>query len=58
MARVLLRRLIGPLETSDPADHAAFDELVASLTPALLDGWYMMWRPQPVPEPVLNPLNF
>ena len=34
VARVLLRRLIGPLTLTDPA----FDEWVATLTPALLDG--------------------
>lgn len=38
VARLLLRRLIGPLTLADPADHAAFDEWEASLTPALLEG--------------------
>ena len=37
MARVLLRRLIGPLTYADPADTRVFDEWVASLTPALLE---------------------
>lgn len=38
VARLLLRRLIGPLTLTDPSDHAAFDEWAASLTPALLEG--------------------
>jgi hypothetical protein len=39
VARVLLRRLIGPLTMADdPTDHRAFDEWVATLTPALLEG--------------------
>ena len=38
MARVLLRRLIGPLTLTDPADHAAFDEWAATLAPGLLEG--------------------
>ena len=39
VARVLLRRLIGPLTYADPEDTSAFDESVASLTPALLEGF-------------------
>ena len=38
VARLLLRRLIGPMTLTDPSDHAAFDEWAASLTPALLEG--------------------
>ena len=39
VARVLLRRLIGPLTMADdPADTSAFDEWVTTLTPALLEG--------------------
>jgi hypothetical protein len=39
VARVLLRRLIGPLTYADPADTRVCDEWVASLTPALLEGF-------------------
>jgi hypothetical protein len=35
---VLLRRLVGPLTLTDPSDHAAFDDWVASLRPGLLEG--------------------
>lgn len=34
VARLLLRRLIGPLTMVDPSDQTAFDEWAASLTPA------------------------
>ena len=38
VARLVLRRLVGPLTLTDPADHTAFIEWAASLTPALLEG--------------------
>ena len=38
VARLLLRRLVEPLTMWDPSDTSVFDEWVASLTPALLDG--------------------
>ncbi len=38
VARLLLRRLIGPLTLTDPSDHAAFDEWATFVTPALLEG--------------------
>lgn len=38
VARLLLRRLVGPLTLSNPADFSAFVEWEASVTPALLEG--------------------
>jgi hypothetical protein len=38
VARLVLRRLVGPITLTDPADYSAFLEWEASVTPALLDG--------------------
>ena len=38
VARVLLRRIVGPLTMWDPDDHAAFVEWETSVTPAILEG--------------------
>ena len=38
LARLLLRRLVGPITLTDPSDTKAFVEWAASLTPALLEG--------------------
>jgi site-specific DNA recombinase len=38
VARVLVRRLVGPLTLVDPADTAAFIEWETSITPAILEG--------------------
>jgi len=38
VARLLLRRMVGPLTPFDPADTTAFIEWEASVTPALLEG--------------------
>ena len=38
VARLLLRRMVGPLTLFDPADTTAFVDWEASVTPALLEG--------------------